>query len=467
VTDPDVLSSEQEEELSDERREARHSFTAIRRDPGQEAPPNRMPESGRVYSGFHRKVSYDHEGYPVAEGDDGIFIYHEGTDLESVARDVLPKYPDLSFCFLNIGALRERVRVIQQKFLPGHPGSTIAYAVKANSRRKILEVLSEAGINSFDCASTAEICLMKSVCPDGEILFNNPVKSPSAVKYAGSMGVRHFTVQTASEVRKVFENFPLNLRDQPAEMVVRMLTPNRNAKIDFSSKYGATSNEVDEIIAAIRGQHGWVPGISVHVGSQNTAVNKFVTAIQGMAQMSRKHGGFRTMNVGGGIPVNYEDDTRFDIVEYLEIISKAITDYALDTMDQDHRIIIELGRAIVAESVDLVIPITYMGRRNETNCIYFNDGVYTSFIDALIHGWRYCIKALSSLGTPKDSTRTKRYQMFGRTCDSGDTLGEVELPADLHEGDYIWVPKAGAYMDSQTSRFNGFPPPLYVAYNTD
>ena len=47
--------------------------------------------------------------------------------------------------------------------------------------------------------------------------------------------------------------------------------------------------------------------------------------------------------------------------------------------------------------------------------------------------------------------------VFGPTCDSVDRLpGELPLPADMEEGDYLVFAGMGAYSTATNTRFNGF-----------
>ena len=47
--------------------------------------------------------------------------------------------------------------------------------------------------------------------------------------------------------------------------------------------------------------------------------------------------------------------------------------------------------------------------------------------------------------------------VFGPTCDSVDRLpGEVPLPGDLEEGDFIVFHGLGAYSTATNTHFNGF-----------
>jgi ornithine decarboxylase len=61
---------------------------------------------------------------------------------------------------------------------------------------------------------------------------------------------------------------------------------------------------------------------------------------------------------------------------------------------------------------------------------------------------------------PRRHPRTGEAQrriVFGPTCDSVDRLpGEIALPDDLAEGDYLLVQGMGAYSVPTNTRFNGF-----------
>ncbi len=420
-------------------------------------PCNKAAVYNRRQSGTYKK-----EKSPIVDED--VFIEHPGKDLGPVMEEVLSAYPEESFCFLNIGRLRGKIGLLRDYFLPDNPGRAIAYAVKANQHRKILAILSAEGVAHFDCASPSEIDAVQNVNPGARILFNQPIKTVADVKYAASLGVRHYTVQTQREITKVIENAGAGSGPDPLEIVIRLKTPNKKARINLSTKYGAEEENVRRMIRRVRENINCTPGISVHTGSQNSDPSVFIEAIKKMAEIARAEGSVKTMNVGGGIPVNYFDYDHFDSREYLETISDAIEEHALDALLKDPIIIIELGRAIVAEAVDLTIPILAVEQR-EQRSVYFNDGVFTSFSDAAVHGWKYNFRPLR-LGGKKLSSQMAPFMLFGRTCDCGDNLGEVYLPKNIREGDYLWVPNAGAYMDSQASRFNGFGLPKYVTYNS-
>lgn len=66
------------------------------------------------------------------------------------------------------------------------------------------------------------------------------------------------------------------------------------------------------------------------------------------------------------------------------------------------------------------------------------------------------IQVLDPEGNPRMGEDQPRV-VFGPTCDSVDRLpGELTLPGDIAEGDYVLFHGAGAYSNATNTRFNGF-----------
>ena len=66
------------------------------------------------------------------------------------------------------------------------------------------------------------------------------------------------------------------------------------------------------------------------------------------------------------------------------------------------------------------------------------------------------IEVLTPQGKPRTGERNGRV-IFGPTCDSVDRLpGELTLPDDIAEDDYVIFHGAGAYSVVTNTRFNGF-----------
>ena len=371
---------------------------------------------------------------------------------------------DQTYCFLNEGRLRERVGVFSAHFADQVEGSKVLYAMKANSRARVMEILTEEGIDGFDCASGNEVIDALNYVPPDKVYFNHPVKRRSSVEHAYQRGVRYFTAQSKSGITEVLGT-AAQLHGDPPELAIRVGLRNEAARIDLAPKFGCSPEEAQELLRRIT-ISGARASLSIHLGSQNLDPESFRGGIALLGRLAQTHGGVHSLNLGGGFPANYAAGENYDLLRYLHVIAESIDqlEEGVFASDSARKIVIEPGRSIIAEAVDLAIPILEVRDKDGMPTIHVDDGIFTSFSDRAIHKWEYDMKIYTGDGRPV-SKKTKVFQINGRTCDSGDVLGEKEFPADLTEGDFIWVKNAGAYMDSQSSHFNGFEPPHYISYN--
>ena len=402
------------------------------------------------------------------EKKDSDVIEHPSGDLSAVMADVLNQYPEETFYFLNDGQLRANVNTYQDGFIPEMPDlRRIIYAMKANPRKRILKILQEEQIDGFDCASFPEIIEgLKFTGKDG-IFFNHPIKKLRDIESAHAVGVKHFTAQARDEVEKILEGtFSGGV---PPEIAIRLLTANHEALINLSEKFGATEDNGRALIQHLKitAPEAGV-GLSIHTGSQNPSPEAFQRGIRLMTDVAESVGGVDSINVGGGIPVNYHKRDNFDIREFLEAINHTVRKrigHALKGNSGDPKVIIEPGRSIIGNAVDLAIPVLSIQNRLQGPCLYMDDGIFGSFSDSVIHNWRYPFRVIDKDGR-EITGKEQRFTVFGNTCDNKDVLcGRYELPEDLKKDYYLWAPSSGAYMDTQ-SRFHLFEPPRYVLYNS-
>jgi ornithine decarboxylase len=165
--------------------------------------------------------------------------------------------PDDPVIFFAPAVLRETA----QRFLDGFPGM-VTFAVKSNPDPVVIESLHAAGVQGYDVASVREIELVARHAPGAAMHYNNPVRSRAEIARAVDLGVRSFSVDSASELEKLGELVPAG-----TEVSVRFKLPVKGAAYDFGAKFGATAEDAAVLLARAAAL-GFVASLTFHPGTQ-------------------------------------------------------------------------------------------------------------------------------------------------------------------------------------------------------
>jgi len=318
-----------------------------------------------------------------------------------------PDAPVLFFC-------PEALQATARRFVEGFPG-LVTFAVKSNPAPEVLDNLAAAGIAGFDVAVAAQA------------------------------GIASWSVDCAGELAKLAEGLP----DRDTEVAVRIALPVKGAAYDFGAKFGATPDEAVRLLAEVA-RLGFRPAITFHPGTQCTDPDAWVRYIEASAEIARS-GGVRIerLNVGGGFPSH-----RIGIAPDLGQIFAAIESATARAFGAERpQLVCEPGRAMVAEAFSLAVRVKSL-RAGGT--VYLNDGIYGQLAELPVMGMIERITVLSREGTLRQGAPVPR-TVFGPTCDSLDRLpGQVALPADLAEEDYLLIAGMGAYSLATETGFNGY-----------
>jgi ornithine decarboxylase len=330
------------------------------------------------------------------------------------------------------------------RFVAGFPGDTL-YAVKCNADPRVLRSLWDGGVRHFDCASPAEIALVRSMFGrEASIHYMHPVRARAAIREAFARhAVRDFVLDSAAEFDKLLEE----TKAKPGELnlIVRMALPKGKARYDLSGKFGATAEDAVALLRRAR-PLAFRLGISFHVGSQCVDPAAYADAI-GRAEAIAASAGVAidVLDVGGGFPVAYPDIEVPPPGAFFAAIAAA---HARAPNLARARLWAEPGRALVAGGGSVVVQV--QSRRGDV--LFVNDGVYGSLSDAGVPAFRFPVRALRASSAP-----LRDFAFFGPTCDSADRMaGPFPLPDDIAEGDWIEIGQLGAYGASLRTAFNGF-----------
>lgn len=368
--------------------------------------------------------------------------------LPTVAELVAELRPEEPLHCLRPAALRAAA----ESFVQAFPGDVL-YAVKCNPDPAVLRALWAGGVRHFDCASPAEVSLVRTMFPQAEIHFMHPVKAREAIREAWAQhGVRDFVLDSRDELDKILQETAATGVAGALGLVVRLALPRGGAVLDLSGKFGA---EHDEAVALLRAARPVATqlGIAFHVGSQclDPVAWRRAMALAGAA-IAEAGVAVDIVDVGGGFPALYPDVELPPLGAFMAEIEAAFE--ALGRPGA--RLWAEPGRALVAGGASVVVQV--QARRGDA--LYVNEGVYGSLADAGVLGFRYPVRCLRPLGeragaAPSDVLRGFRF--FGPTCDSADVMaGPFWLPEDIREGDWIEIGQLGAYGACLRTGFNGF-----------
>ncbi len=333
-------------------------------------------------------------------------------------------------------------------FVAAFPGDVL-YAVKCNPDPAVLRALWDGGVRHFDCASPAEVGLVRTMFASAEIHFMHPVKARGAIREAWARhDVRDFVLDSAAELEKILTETAATGVGGELGLIVRLALPKGEAVLDLSGKFGAEMTEAVGLLRAAR-PHATRLGIAFHVGSQCLEPLAWRRAMEVAGAVIREAGvAIDIIDAGGGFPVSYPDME----IPALGAILAEIED-GFERLDLPNaRLWAEPGRALVAAGGSVVVQV--QARRGDA--LYINDGVYGSLADAGVLGFRYPVRYLRPDGAePADMLRG--FSFFGPTCDSADAMrGPFFLPDDIGEGDWIEISQLGAYGACLRTGFNGF-----------
>jgi diaminopimelate decarboxylase len=264
----------------------------------------------------------------------------------------------------------------------------------------------------------------------------------------------------------------------------------------YTSKFGVSPAHARKMMVQALKQPELInlTGLHIHVGSQTPDPEPYVEALAAMWDhllwLHRETGHkLRHINIGGGIPVNYlRDDTHAEEIgdaergmlgaeltsaQMMEAAVEAVrasareagAEYLLDELE----IVMEPGRAIIADAVTILTSVRNVKYRPETGENWaLTDAGYNLMLSMVMYQWYYHAIDASRAEEPP----TARYRMAGPLCDGGDVYFDMHgegrlpdcrlLPPNLEVGEVIAMLNTGAYTMSQMTAYNGRPFPAAV-----
>ncbi len=374
---------------------------------------------------------------------------------------------------LDEDKIREKCRAYKRAFARYFDERAIPlYASKANSFRRLYEIMTEEGMG-IDVVSSGEIYTAYKAGFDlSKAYFHSNNKTDEDISFAMDHGVGCFVADNIEEVKAV--ETEASRRGIRQKMLLR-LTPGidphsfeavATGKVD--SKFGTaieTGQALEITAETLKTEHIELMGFHCHVGSQVFTEDVFERAAVIMLEFAaeaRDKLGFitRELDLGGGYGVRYVDsDPYLDIDTKVREVSQAVKGACRRLGLDLPEIHMEPGRSIVADAGLVLYTVgTVKKIPGYKNYVSVDGGMPDSPRYALYKS-AYTIFVANKMKEPC----TFKASVVGRCCESGDILQEdVMLPKSVGRYDTVALCTAGAYHYSMASRYNKIPIPATV-----
>ena len=322
------------------------------------------------------------------------------------------------------------------------------YAIKANSDTAILDTLAP-WVDGFEISSGGEISRVASCQQQRPFVFSGPGKLDSELEMAMQQDVAAIHVESMHEIHRLQSIASKLNRRQPVFLRINPSLPktliSRLMMAGQATPFGIDERDLPEAVKAIDdASHLLLQGFHAHAMSHQMSLDKHKTLIDFYLQrwphwqaMSKTPTAITHMNVGGGIGVNYTEDSQFDWQDFCQHL-----DTTLKGMSCPPVLRFEPGRFISAfcgyYGMEILDKKTSHGEaflvcRGGTH--QFRLPVAQNHNHPVIH-------------LPLQQNRAKqpqRWTLVGQLCTPKDVLSRTCELDHCEIGDMLVLPLAGAY----------------------
>jgi ornithine decarboxylase len=378
-----------------------------------------------------------------------VKLYGHDDDMYQIINDYLEhNQSEQAFYIIDVGEITKAYA----NWVNHLPRVQPYYAVKCNPNPVLLEVLASLG-SKFDCASENEMKTIIEITKDpSKIIFANPCKMSSQIRYARANDVDLMTFDSEEELYKIKLYHPYT------KLILRLAVDDSKSTCRFNKKFGCKLDQVQELLKITKTLKLDVIGFSFHVGSGCSSPVNYYQAIKDCrtaTNMANELGiCISIIDIGGGFP---GVDTAIKFEDIAAQVNLGMDEFFGKELEQDtFKFISEPGRYFSQKTHTLVLNV--IGKKividddgEKTIIYYLNDGIYGSFNCIYFDHAKPVILPFNE----RDG-KLNRSRIFGPTCDSVDLITENIMLPELAIGEWVYVENFGAYTVAASSSFNGF-----------
>lgn len=359
----------------------------------------------------------------------------------------------------DLDILKERFGLLQKAL----PGVQVYYAMKANFHPEILKTLHSMG-SGADVVSGGEIrAATEAGFKASEMIYSGVGKTHKEIHRALEIDIRQINVESISELRRIAG---IAREMKKKARVVFRLNPDVSIETHpyiatglHNNKFGMALTDLAELKSTLHANSEFVDfrGVSLHLGSQMHNLAGFRDALTLLRpvyeELQREFPSVDTFDVGGGLGIYYEEQA-------LEAEEKLLQDYAaivFDVLKGLHaKIQTEPGRWLVGHAGVLITQVQYLKQTSMKNFVIVDTGMH-HLVRPTLYGAHHRVWTMT-----EGMAATKKYDVVGPICESGDFLASDRLLPEIQEGDFVVIADVGAYGYVMRSDYNLQDPPAEV-----
>ena len=331
-------------------------------------------------------------------------------------------------------------------------GTTVHYAVKANSNLAVIRLLAGLGAGA-DVVSEGE--LRKALAggvPAEHIVFSGIGKSEEELAFALERGIHQINVESIPEL-ELLSRVAARL-GRTAVIALRVnpdVDANTHAKISTGKAENKFGIDIAHAGAAYRRATqlpGLKPvGLAVHIGSQLTDLAPYEAAFRRLVDLAlelRQQGlAVERLDLGGGLGIRYRAEAPPSVADYATLARRL-------THNLGFAIALEPGRAIVGNAGVLVSRVLYV-KAGATRKFVIQDAAMNDLIrPSLYDAWHEIVPVRE----PAAAARREPMDVVGPVCETGDTFALARPLPPVSSGDLLAILSAGAYGAVMSSSYN-------------
>jgi diaminopimelate decarboxylase len=360
--------------------------------------------------------------------------------------------------------LRARARAFRAALETAHDGpGEVIFASKACPATAVLRLFAEEGLGC-DVASGGELHLaLKAGFAPERIYLHGNAKSERELAEAVAVGVGTIVIDNADDVDKLArvlaDNAPGTVPGASRQRVLLRIRPGVDADTHAAiltghaeSKFGLDPREA-RALAADPPAHLDVQGFHFHLGSQLIDPTPYRAAIGVLAGL----GAAPVYSLGGGYAVAYTADDRPPGIA--EAVG-AVVEAAHDILGPGKRLVIEPGRALVANAGVTLYTVESVKTLPGGGLIVAVDGGMSDNPRPMLYEAVYDVRVVDRFDHDGEPAT-----VVGKHCESGDVLVRRTRLPDPRPGDVLVTPVTGAYGHAMANNYNGVrrPPIVFCA----